>query len=460
MENFARTKLIATYGPSLDKEFAWDFSNKPTKLTSNQVKFYKQLYYCGVNVIRFNMSHDSLVNHSYRLQQFRNLMKTTGLVIGIMIDTKGPEIRVGEIQKKVNSENLINSGQIIKLVTNKKIIGNKNSFSVGDGSGSYNLANDLKIDDEILIDDGKLVLKVKSISKDKNEITTVSLTNNYLITSNKRVNLFNKKYSLPFLSNYDIVTIQWAAKQNVDYLALSFISNIDELRSVLKIINEVNTESDIKIICKIETPEAVTNLSSLVENTDGIMVARGDLSLGIGYEKVPFIQDEIINLCNKYNKISIVATQMLDSLETKMLPTRAEVTDCYYATKSCSDATMLSSESAAGLNPINAIEVMKKITNYAEFKFSHEINFSALYFQTKLIKRIIKKINNKTLENPNILLKGFSEIEIRQISNILLNKHFYLDPQESQKPSKFTLYKNINFITKNTPNNLYLLTKK
>ena len=311
-----------------------------------------------------------------------------------------------------------------------------------------------------MIDDGKLVLKVKSISKDKNEITTVSLTNNYLITSNKRVNLFNKKYSLPFLSDYDIVTIQWAAKQNVDYLALSFISNIDELRSVLKIINEVNTESDIKIICKIETPEAVTNLSSLVENTDGIMVARGDLSLEIGYEKVPFIQDEIINLCNKYNKISIVATQMLDSLETKMLPTRAEVTDCYYATKSCSDATMLSSESAAGLNPINAIEVMKKITNYAEFKFSHEINFSALYFQTKLIKRIIKKINNKTLENPNILLKGFSEIEIRQISNILLNKHFYLDPQEFQKPSKFTLYKNINFITKNTPNNLYLLTKK
>jgi len=135
-------------------------------------------------------------------------MKTTGLVIGIMIDTKGPEIRVGEIQKKVNSENLINSGQIIKLMTNKKIIGDKNSFSVGDGSGSYNLANDLKIDDEILIDDGKLVLKVRSISKDKNEITTVSLTNNYLITSNKRVNLFNKKYSLPFLSDYDIVTIQ------------------------------------------------------------------------------------------------------------------------------------------------------------------------------------------------------------------------------------------------------------
>lgn len=460
MQNFCRTKLIATWGPSLDKYLCLDLATKPAKITKEQVSKYNNLYNQGVSVIRFNMSHDSLENHEYRFKQLRKLMQTTGNIIGIMIDTKGPEIRVGKIQKADLKKNLIKKGATVKLLTTKNIVGNARQFYLSDFSNKYNLANDLQPKDKILIEDGKLVLQVQSITNNNSEIITTSLTDQYTITGNRRVNLFNKKYSLPFLSDYDIETITLAVKWQADYLALSFVSNLSDINEVKKIINSVDSQSTLKIICKIETPESIANIEDLVVNTSGIMVARGDLSLEIGYYNVPTIQDNILHLCNKYNRISIVATQMLDSLETKILPTRAEVTDCYYAVKSFSDATMLSGETAAGIDPINAITVMKTITNQAEHDLGKVINFTGLYFQNKFIKKILKQINKRTLENFNILLKGFTEQEIQLISNCLTNRHFFINPDDYNKPSSMTLYKNLSFVTEKNSLNLHLVTKK
>lgn len=460
MQYFSKTKLIATYGPSLENLLKLDVKNKASKLSTQQVKEINKLCQAGVNVIRFNMSHDSLEIHKTRFTKLRQLATDSKNILGIMIDTKGPEIRVGSIKSDA-SKNVIHKNATVKIFTNKpKHIGDGKSFSVSDITHTYNLANDLTTGDVILIDDGKLVLVVKEVDPIKGVITTVSDSTKYTIKANKRVNLFNKSYSLPFINDYDKKTIEFAVNADADFLALSFISNVKQLEEVKKIIQEINPQSQLKIICKIETLEAVKNIESLVANSDGIMVARGDLSLEIGYENVPIIQDKILELCNQDNKICIVATQMLDSLETRLLPTRAEVTDCFYAVKSFADSTMLSSESAASDDPINAINVMKKITNQAEKDLAKAFNFNAMFFQQKFVKKLLKKISCRTYENKNILLKMFSEEEIRVITNSLINKNFFILASDYPNFTKLTLYKNLNILLSEADLELHPLEKK
>lgn len=457
---FSKTKLIATYGPSLDKFFNLNLETKNLDISNELENSFKEFCDSGVNVIRFNLSHDTIENHHYRFELFRKLSKLTNKNLGILIDTKGPEIRVGKIQNTNLQENIINKDQVVKIhCQNSKFIGNGLEFCISDYSEKYNFSNDVNIGDEILIDDGKLILKVSTIQD--NIIEAISLTNTYTITRNKRVNLFNKKYSLPFLSEYDIETIRNAVLWGADFIALSFIGNLKELNEVKKIIHEIDPNSKLKIIYKIESFEATTNLEELVVNSDGIMVARGDLALEIGYENVPYWQDKILELCNKYNKIGIVATQMLDSLENKILPTRAEVTDCYYAVKSLADSTMLSSESASSFDPINSIKVMKNITNKAESSLSivNDYNFLSSLFQTKEQQKLIKKIMNHSLGNDNILLEGFNENEIRFISSTILNKNFFIISDDFSFNSKLTLYKNLNIISLDELNNFVKITK-
>lgn len=460
MQYFSKTKLIATYGPSLENLLKLDNKTKSDKLKIEQIKKFNELCQAGLNVIRFNMSHDNLEIHKARFNKLRFLANETKNILGIMIDTKGPEIRVGNI-KTDTSKNIIYKNNVVKLFTNKNnYIGDAKSFSVSDVTHTYNLAKDLTIGDIILIDDGKLVLIVKEVDNIKGVIITISDSSKYTITSNKRVNLYNKSYSLPFINDYDRKTIEFAVKSNADFLALSFVSNIKQLEEVKNIIYEINPQSQLKIICKVENSEAVKNIQSLVANSDGIMVARGDLSLEIGYENVPIIQDKILDLCNQDNKICIVATQMLDSLEARVFPTRAEVTDCFYAVKSFADSTMLSSETAASVDPINAINVMKKITNQAEKDLAKSFNFNAMFFQQKFVKKLLKKISNKTYENKNILLKMFNEEEIRVITNSLVNKNFFILASEYPNFTKFTLYKNLNILLNDSNIELHSLEKK
>lgn len=462
MNTFSKTKLIATNGPSLDDYLKISIVDNQLKEKEDSIDQFLKLQQSGVNVIRFNMSHETIGNHKLRFDAYRRFSKTTKIPLGILIDTKGPEIRVGSIQTDNLELNTINKNDTVTLLTNKHdFVGNGSSFAVSDITKKYNLAIDVQQGDKILVDDGKLILKVISSNHENGVIETQSQTEKYTIKKNKRINLFNKKYSLPFLSEYDIETIKSAVEWDADFLALSFLSNVNELNEVKQIIKEKNPNSQIKIICKIESYEAIQNLESLVMNSDGIMVARGDLALEIGYELVPIIQDRILQLCNKHNKISIVATQMLDSLETKILPTRAEVTDCYYAVKSLADSTMLSSESAASVNPLNSVQVMKRITNFAEsnLEIFSSFNFERSYYGSKLEKKLISKIEKLAIGEKQILLDGFLEEEIRLISSTLLNRSFFINPNNYPNITKFTLYKNLNFINEEQTENIYVIKK-
>ena len=465
MFNFTKTKLICTYGPSLEKFLGCNISEQEINFTNETKEKFLTICKNGCNVIRFNISHDEMKNHELRFNYFRQLSNETNCNLGLLIDTKGPEIRLGKIETKNNS--LIKDDILMINTLNHNIIGNNKEIAVTDITKTYNLANDLIVGDKILIDDGKLILKVLEVNKDLGQIKTISLTEQYNLLSNKRVNLFNKRYSLPFLSEYDILTIQNAVLWKADFLALSFISNLKQLKEVKKIIHQTDPNSKMKIICKIETPEALENIYELINNSDGIMVARGDLSLEIGYEHVPLVQDKILELCQQQNKISIIATQMLDSLQNAILPTRAEVTDCYYAVKSGVDSTMLSGESASSIDPINAIQVMNKIVTNTEKNLLEKNCFSNnYYFLDKNLKKVIKKIFYNSSGFKNVLLKKFDEHEIRVITNSILEKNFFIISSEYQQSTTFTLYKNL-FIIKDieelkeiTNNNFSIAEKK
>lgn len=450
----SKTKLIATFGPSLDKLMGIDIKNIKPINKSELYDAYNKLVDSGLDVFRFNMSHDTIENHEIRFNLLRECNNQFNKKTGILIDTKGPEIRVQQIQNDdLNKNTIFKNDEVTILCNEPNHCGNGKSFAVSDSTKTYHLSNDVQINDEIMIDDGKLILKVANIDKSEKIIKTISLTNNYQIKTYKRINLFNKKYSLPFLSEYDIQTIINATKWDADFLALSFVSNLQQINEVKKIIYKINPNSKIKIIAKIETYEALENLEEVILNTDGAMVARGDLALEIGWYKTTYYQDEIVKLCNKYKKISIIATQMLDSLEKQIIPTRAEVTDCYYATKSLVDSTMLSGESASGVDPINAIKAMKKICEFA-FKTSHQkIKLNLL--ENVYIKLISLKVNNQQ----NVVLQNFSENEIRLITKKIINTNFYIESNNESYFNKLTLYSNLT-ITNKIPENSFILDKK
>lgn len=404
-----RTKKIITFGPSMDEYFGWK-----EKFLVNQdvLDKYSKFINSGVDCIRFNMSHDSMDNHEKRFNSLRKLNDLTSKKVSILIDTKGPEIRVGKIQESNKESNLIFMNQEVIIKTNDpNFIGNGRQFSVMDSTKTYDLSIDLNVGDLIYVADGKLVLEVTKIESKNNLIYSISKTEKFEISSCKRINLVNKKYHLPFISEYDILTIQKAVIWKADFLALSFLSNIDQLNDVKRIILETDKNSNIKIIAKIENFEALENIDLLINECDGIMVARGDLALEIGFEKVPYYEDIIVKKCIEKSKISIVATQVLDSLEKLSIPTRAETYDCYNVVKLSANAVMLSGETASSNDPLNSVIQMNKIIEFAE-----TINFQNLTKNSPLIEVIteckdIKKFSYE-LDNKIARISNFQQSDI------------------------------------------------
>lgn len=404
-----RTKKIITFGPSMDEYFGWK-----EKFLVNQdvLDKYSKFINSGVDCIRFNMSHDSMDNHEKRFNSLRKLNDLTSKKVSILIDTKGPEIRVGKIQESNKESNLIFMNQEVIIKTNDpNFIGNGRQFSVMDSTKTYDLSIDLNVGDLIYVADGKLVLEVTKIESKNNLIYTISKTEKFEISSCKRINLVNKKYHLPFISEYDILTIQKAVIWKADFLALSFLSNIDQLNDVKRIILETDKNSNIKIIAKIENFEALENIDLLINECDGIMVARGDLALEIGFEKVPYYEDIIVKKCIEKSKISIIATQVLDSLEKLSIPTRAETYDCYNVVKLSANAVMLSGETASSNDPLNSVIQMNKIIEFAE-----TINFQNLTKNSPLIEVITECIDIKKfsyeLDNKIARISNFQQSDI------------------------------------------------
>lgn len=329
-----KTKIVCTIGPkSESKEML-------TKLVNN-----------GMNVMRLNFSHGDFVEHGTRITRIREVCEETGKNVAVLLDTKGPEIRTVKLEN--GNDVLLNAGQEFTLSTDQTIIGNNTIVAV-----TYEgLATDLAVGNTVLLDDGLIEMRVKSII-DTNILCTVMNTGE--LGENKGVNLPGVKVQLPALSTKDKGDLIFGCEQEVDFIAASFIrkkEDVLEIRELLK----ANGGENIQIISKIENQEGVDNFDEILAVSDAIMVARGDLGVEIAVEEVIFAQKMMIKKANAARKPVITATQMLDSMIKNPRPTRAEAGDVANAIIDGTDAVMLSGESAKGKYPAEAVEIMATI---------------------------------------------------------------------------------------------------
>ena len=332
-----RTKIVATVGPACD---TYD------KLLA--------LVRAGVNVFRLNFSHGSHEDKGKIIEHIRNINKKEPYNIAILGDLQGPKLRVGEIE---NGEIEVVEGDILTF-TNEKVIGNKEKIYV-----SYpNFHSDVKIGNIILIDDGKLEVRVLSI--EKNNDVKVVVTLGGALSSKKGINLPDTKITLPALTDKDLTDLDFIIDQKLDWVALSFVRNVKDLIILRNKLEEKKSKT--KIIAKIEKPEAVENIRDIIVESDGIMVARGDLGVELPIEKVPLIQKQIIKKCLHRAKPVIVATQMMESMIERTKPNRSEITDVANAVLEGADAVMLSGETATGAHPTLVVETMVKIIEEVE----------------------------------------------------------------------------------------------
>ena len=340
-----KTKIVCTLGPATDDE-----------------KTLRNVIDSGLDVARFNFSHGNHEEQKERIDKVKKIAKEVGKPIGLMLDTKGPEVRTGDLKEgKVQLE----KGEET-IITTEEIEGDSDRFSV-----QYkNLPNDLEKGSTILIDDGLIELVVKDI--DNTEIKC-EIKNGGELGSRKGVNLPGVKVQLPPLTEKDISDIKFGIKQDVHFIAASFTRKASDIIEIRKLLEEEGAE-DIKIIPKIENQEAVDNIDEIIEVSDGLMVARGDLGVEIPAEQIPVIQKDLIRKCNENAKPVITATQMLDSMIRNPRPTRAEASDVANAIFDGTDATMLSGETAAGEYPVESVQMMSKIAKQAELSLESGYN--------------------------------------------------------------------------------------
>jgi pyruvate kinase len=328
-----KTKIVATIGPASESE-----------------EVLKQLFENGLNVCRLNFSHGSHEEHKKRIDTIKKVREELGLPIAIMLDTKGPEIRLGNFKDGVIE---LKKGDIFTL-TSRDILGDNTIVSI-----SYKgLAQDVSEGSIILIDDGLVELEVLEII-DNTDIKCRALNGGEL-KNHKGVNVPNVEINLPAIVEKDVQDILFGIENGVDFIAASFIRKKEDLIEIRKILEE-NNGNHISIISKIENQQGVDNLDEIIAFSDGIMVARGDLGVEIEAETMPLVQKEMIRKCNEAGKAVITATQMLDSMIRNPRPTRAEVTDVANAILDGTSAIMLSGETAAGKYPVESVKTMYKI---------------------------------------------------------------------------------------------------
>ena len=327
-----KTKIVATIGPASESE-----------------KILERLFNAGVNVCRLNFSHGSHEEHQKRIDTIKYVRAKMNLPIAIMLDTKGPEIRLTNFKEGVVE---IKQGQDFTLTT-REILGDETIVGI-----SYDgLPHDLEVGGRALIDDGLVEFRVKELTD--TDILTEAL-NDGVLKNHKGVNVPNVKISLPALTEKDIGDIKFGIKNDVDFIAASFVRKASDVNDIRRILEDNNGIS-IDIISKIENQEGVDNIDEIIVVSDGIMVARGDLGVEVPPERIPLIQKELIRKCNVAGKPVITATQMLDSMMRNPRPTRAEVTDIANAIIDGSSAIMLSGETAAGKYPVEAVQMMYSI---------------------------------------------------------------------------------------------------
>ncbi len=387
-----KTKIVCTMGPNTDNR-----------------EIMKELALNGMDVARFNFSHGDHAEHKHRLEILESVREELGIPIASLLDTKGPEIRTGKLKdgKKVT----LKEGDLYTLTT-EEIVGNETRGYINYAG----LAEDVKPGDRILIDDGLIELHVREVNGTD---IVCRIENGGELGEKKGVNVPGVRVKLPALTDKDKEDIRFGVDAGFDFVAASFVRNADAIREIREILDEKG--SAMQIIAKIENEEGIENIDSIIEASDGIMVARGDMGVEIPAEKVPHIQKMIIRKCNLACKVVITATQMLDSMIRNPRPTRAEVSDVANAVYEGTDAVMLSGETAMGSYPIEAVRMMSQIAEESEKYLDY-----MFYQRRKVSAENLRNISNTVcyssvatasdLEAPVIVAPSVSGFTTRMLS--------------------------------------------
>lgn len=333
-----KTKIICTLGPAVDSD---------ERIT--------QIINAGMDCARLNFSHGTHEEQEVRLNRVRRIAGELNRHIPILLDTKGPEIRLKDFE---NGSVVVEKGSLFTFDTDKETPGTKERIGL-----TYDkLAKNVEVGTKILVDDGKIELKVTAIKGSK--VICKVITGGKL-SNHKSINIPNVEIPMPYLNDVDKSDLLFGIEHNVEYIAASFVRCADDLKKLRKFLKD-NGGQDIKIISKIENGQGINNFDEILELSDGIMVARGDMGVEINFEKIPAIQKMMIEKCNREGKIVVTATQMLESMTENPRPTRAEVSDVANAIYDGTTVIMLSGESAAGRHPVEAVRTMANIAVNAE----------------------------------------------------------------------------------------------
>ena len=333
--DYTMTKIVATLGPA----------------TASKDKI-RELFNAGVTMFRINSSHEDVEVHNRNLNWIREIEKEENTLIPVLLDLQGPKIRIGNLPNPME----LKKGQILKFRSQNEVT---DDILPVDYKG---MAEDVAIGEKIMIDDGKIQLEVQKV---EDKIIYAKVLTDGLLKQRKGINIPGSQGSLDVLTERDKTFVQFAVSHDIDYLGLSFVRNADDVIKLRRLLAELG-DTTTKIISKIEKPQAVENIDEIINVSDGIMVARGDLGIEISTEKVPIVQKTIIRKANSKKKVVIVATQMLESMIENPIPTRAETSDVANAILDGTDAIMLSGETAAGKYPKEAVAMMKKIADTVE----------------------------------------------------------------------------------------------
>ncbi len=345
-----KTKIVCTLGPSTDNE-----------------DILRQMMLAGMNVARCNFSHGTYEDHQRRMDLVKKLRHEVGRPIAILLDTKGPEVRVKNFKE---GKAVLEEGQLFTLTVDE-VDGTKDKVSV-----TYDrLYEDLEIGMRVLIDDGLIEMQVEQIDQ-RNVVCRV--INGGVVSNHKGVNIPDVDLSMPYISDKDREDILFGISQGVDFIAASFVQKKEDILLLRRLL-EKNGGADIKIISKIENKQGVSNIDEIIDVSDGIMVARGDMGVEIPYEEVPVIQKKIIKKVYQAGKHVITATQMLESMIKNPRPTRAETTDVANAVYDGTSAVMLSGETAAGAYPVEAVRTMVRIAERTE----QDVDYRKRFYQSK-----------------------------------------------------------------------------
>ncbi len=366
-----KTKLVGTIGPASDNK-----------------EVLKSLVENGLNVIRLNMSHGSYEEQLEKINIIREINQESGSNVSILLDTKGPEVRTGEFEDGT----ILEKGQSVKIVVDE-VIGNTERFTV-----SYkDLHKDLSAGDIILLDDGYVSVQVKEISGSD---IIANVLNTGRMKSRRGVNVPGVTLNFEFMSAKDKADIEWACDNDLDFLAASFVRNANDLKEIIDVLAKKGN-THLQIISKIESQDGVENIDEIIDLSDGIMVARGDLGVEVPAEDVPVIQKMIIEKCNKLGKMVVTATQMLESMQDNPRPTRAEVSDVFNAVMDGTDAVMLSGESASGQYPVESVKMQAKIAQKAEGAYNYDHHTRQQY--KNLAKTVTESVAYSTVAAANTL---------------------------------------------------------